>query len=184
MVQCAFAAGGIDAVLLHGCGLHAAIPNEWRNGHRDLPEFDGEWVSLANGGRMGEGRAGRGDWLRFPWGDKISTGQAQYSSCTLCYSYDLGPDYAPSGPSPVGVFDVNGYGLNDMAGNVYEWCWDWYGTPYGQPTTINPTGPATGIYRVLRGGLWANNAASVRCASRVRFNPGTAAFGFRCVRGF
>ena len=51
-------------------------------------------------------------------------------------------------------FAPNVYGLYDMAGNVEEWCWDRYGTPYGQPTTTDPTGSATGTDRVQRGGGW------------------------------
>jgi formylglycine-generating enzyme required for sulfatase activity len=129
---------------------------------------------------------------RFPWGDTISESQANYYGDTADYSYDLGPngynalsDTGAPYTSPVGYFPANGYGLYDMAGNVFEWCWDWYGTPYGQPTTTNPTGPASGSYRVLRGGGWGYDAGSARCAFRLIFNPyyDYNSFGFRCVRG-
>jgi formylglycine-generating enzyme required for sulfatase activity len=144
---------------------------------------EAEWEKAARGGLSGQ---------RFPWGDTISESQANYYGDTADYSYDLGPngynalsDTGAPYTSPVGYFPANGYGLYDMAGNVFEWCWDWYGTPYGQPTTTNPTGPASGSYRVLRGGGWGYDAGSARCAFRLIFNPyyDYNSFGFRCVRG-
>jgi formylglycine-generating enzyme required for sulfatase activity len=178
---------GLTQVYTNG-DSDAVYANWSANGYR-LPT-EAEWEKAARGGLSGK---------RFPWGDTISETQANYYGCTNCYSYDLGPDGFnsnfdnggfPGGypyTSPVGYFAPNGYGLYDMAGNVFEWCWDWYGTPYGQPTTTNPTGPASGSYRVLRSGVWgyiADTAYFARCAYR-NYNPITINFrgGFRCVRG-
>jgi formylglycine-generating enzyme required for sulfatase activity len=160
----------------------APYVNWGASGYR-LPT-EAEWEKAARGGLSGQ---------RFPWGDTISESQANYCGCTECYSYDLGPDGYNTNfdtgvtpyTSPVGYFAANGYGLYDMAGNVFEWCWDWYGTPYGQPTTTNPTGPGSGSHRVLRGGYWYNVAGYARCADRYHGYPygGYAYIGFRCVRG-
>ena len=112
---------------------------------------------------------------RFPWGNNISESQANYYGYPASvggYSYDQGPFYYNAAfydtsglyTSPVGYFAANGYGVCDMAGNVMEWCWDWYGTPYAGGT--DPRGPASGPNRVLRGGDWNDDARLARCASR------------------
>jgi formylglycine-generating enzyme required for sulfatase activity len=175
---------GFTQVFTNGDNGTTVYQNLTTNGYR-LPT-EAEWEKAARGGLAGN---------RFPWGNSISESQANYYGATASYSYDLGPNgYNAVGSvggtspatSPVGSFAANGYGLYDMAGNVFQWCWDWYGTPYGQPTNTNPTGAGSGSgHRVLRGGDWSSGASVARCAYRSNVSPSSAVngFGFRCVRG-
>ena len=142
---------------------------------------DAEWEKAARGGASGH---------RFPWGDTISESQANYYGDTGNYSYDLGPNGfnaafttgATPYTSPAGYFGANRYGLYDMAGNVWEWCWDWYGG-YSSGSQTDPRGPTSGSYRVLRGGSWIIYAEYCRAATR-GYNPPTNSrndVGFRPV---
>lgn len=89
--------------------------------------------------------------------------------------------------TPVMSYPANGYGLYDMAGNVYEWCLDWYEYNYYEYSSQEPDfpkGPIQGVYRVLRGGCWKSLKEDLRCSKRHRNNPGAAngTYGFRCAQ--
>ncbi len=141
---------------------------------------EAEWELAARGGLAGQ---------RFPWGNTISGSQANYLGATGSNPYDLGPTgYNPAfvvGGEPftsvVGTFAANGYGIYDMAGNVWQWCWDWYGTPYAG--NLDPRGPANGTTRIRRGGSWGNYAVSCRLVTRGNGAPSLNSnnSGFRCV---
>jgi formylglycine-generating enzyme len=173
---------GFTEVYTNGQSLNppqSPYANWTASGYR-LPT-EAEWEKAARGGLKG---------LRFPWGDSISESQANYQGDTNKYSYDLGPNYFnpvfTNGfpyESPVGYFAPNGYGLYDMAGNVEEWCWDYYAPTYAGGS--DPRGPTQSTGRVFRGGDWGFYADYARCAHRQNEGPdqGFQNFGFRCVRG-
>lgn len=150
-------------------GVSAPYVKASAKGYR-LPT-DVQWEYAARGGATSH---------RFPWSDsdEIQHARANYYSSSS-YGYDTSPTrgYHPSytnAPtpytSPAGSFAPNGYGVYDMAGNVWEWCYDWH------PSYV-------GSYRVLRGGSWNDFAYLCRVAYRNTYYPdyGTGYSGFRAV---
>ena len=135
---------------------------------------EAEWEKAARGGLVGK---------KYPWGDTIDVNKANYGR---------------NDTRPVGRYAPNGYGLYDMAGNVWEWCLDPYdGNFYARSQRRNPlAGEMTlrevivnyknvKISRVLRGGSWFTDAQFLRVADRFRSSPSLTyvTYGFRCARG-
>lgn len=150
---------------------------------------EAEWEYAARGGNTGLNEKPR---YIFVWGDETPKGKGGYGNFTdesikkeffdwiIFEGYDDGYFYT----APVGSFSPNEFGLYDMAGNVWEFCADWYDENYYQHSPArNPQGPSSGSYRVLRGGSWSTgNSNYLRTAIRKKFNsgPGGGGLGFRC----
>ena len=101
------------------------------------------------------------------------------------HPYDSGVDVNRNKTAPVGIFKPNKFGIYDMHGNVWEWCWDWYGEDYYKVSPLNnPIGPQTGINRVVRGGGWDFLGQHLRSASRSEFHPSfkSSYVGFRIAK--
>jgi formylglycine-generating enzyme required for sulfatase activity len=118
----------------------------------------------------------------FSTGENITTDQANYYGPGSYNGAEQGEDRETT--VEVDSFDANSWGLYNMHGNVYEWCWDRYGTyPTGEVT--NPAGLDTGSIRVVRGGSWINSAQYLRSAFRYYYPPSyqNNFIGFRLARG-
>ncbi|WP_436927763.1 formylglycine-generating enzyme family protein [Halosimplex amylolyticum] len=162
----------------HVSWADAAAYADWAG--KRLPT-EAEWERAARGGREG---------TRFPWGDELEPGGEH--RCNVWQGdfpeHNTGADgYLAT--APVDAYEPNGFGLYDVCGNVWEWCRDWFSPDHHTTDAYdpeNPTGPATGDERVMRGGShlchesWCNR---YRLAARSSNDPESSAgnVGFRCV---
>jgi formylglycine-generating enzyme required for sulfatase activity len=125
-------------------------------------------------------KAARGtDGRIYPWGNEPPTGIHATAGKEIWSSH--------SALTPVGALEEgkSPYGIYDMAGNVWEWVVDWYDSDYYKNSPAqNPTGPSTGVSKVVRGGSWGSNAAGLRAAERENHLPSFQGYGtgFRCTK--
>jgi formylglycine-generating enzyme required for sulfatase activity len=165
------------------------VMDKSKNGYR-LPT-ESEWEYACRGSYTNKATETNTKPVGIGDGTKMVSGMENFNAN---YPYDLAHD--PAGhyndetatgyvgkTTAVGSYAANNYGLYDMHGNVDEWCWDWY-DPYADGSANDPTGAATGSYRVVRGGSLGSYGQVSRSAFRGNGSPSgrSVGLGFRLAR--
>jgi sulfatase modifying factor 1 len=141
---------------------------------------EAEWEYAARGGLVGK---------KYPWGDLLKpNGKHMCNIWQGKFPYVNNASDGYVGTCPVDAFEPNGYGLYNVAGNVWEWCADWFHPTYRQiDSPVDPKGPPSGTSKVMRGGSYLCHKSycnRYRVAARTSNTPesSTGNIGFRCVK--
>jgi uncharacterized protein (TIGR02996 family) len=150
------------------CDLLSQHPLEKRSGRRYRLPTEAEWELACRAGTT----------TPFCWGESASSYQANFDGQHPYAGAEEGP--MRNRTTPVGSYAANPFGLYDMHGNIWEWCADWYGKHYYRTSPlVDPHGPESGEFHVLRGGCWQHLGACGRAAYRLDHPPGGLYQGFR-----
>jgi formylglycine-generating enzyme len=165
-----------DHPVVHVSWMDAVAFAAWEG--KRLPT-EAEWEYAARGGL---------EQQEFPWGgEREPSGAHRMNVWQGRFPVHNSLDDGWLGSAPVDAFPPNGYGLYNVTGNVWEWCADWFGIEAIADGSTDPTGPATGTHRVMRGGSYLCHESycrRYRVAARSANTPdsSTANLGLRCAR--
>jgi len=169
-------AGRENHPVVHVSWADATAFSSWAGGR--LPT-EAEWEYAARGGL---------EQARYPWGNELEPGGEH--RCNIWQGRFPTRNTVEDGhraTAPVDAFAPNGYGLHNLAGNVWEWCADWWGTEHSPDPTRDPRGRSSGTHRVMRGGSYLCHRSycnRYRVAARTSNTPDSSGgnVGFRMVR--